>query len=33
MKMIPEETLNTDKIPVLMYISPGEQVMVEEKQR
>ena len=33
MKMIPEETLNTDKIPVLMYISPGEQVMVEEKQK
>ena len=33
MKMIPEETLNTGKIPVLMYISPGEQVMVEEKQK
>ena len=33
MKMIPEETLNTGKIPVLMYISPGEQVTVEEKQK
>ena len=33
MRMIPEETLNTDKIPVIMYISPGEQVMVEEKQK
>ena len=33
MKMIPEETLNTDKIPVIMYISPGEQVTVEEKQK
>ena len=33
MRMIPEETLNADKIPVLMYISPGEQVMVEEKQK
>ena len=33
MRMIPEETLNTDKIPVLMYISPGEQVTVEEKQK
>lgn len=31
--MIPEETLNTDKIPVIMYISPGEQVTVEEKQK
>ena len=33
MRMIPEETLNTDKIPVIMYISPGEQVTVEEKQK
>ena len=33
MRIIPEETLNTGKIPVLMYISPGEQVTVEEKQK
>lgn len=33
MRIVPEETLNTGKIPVLMYISPGEQVTVEEKQK
>ena len=33
MRMIPEETLNTNKIPIVVYISPGEQVAVEEKQK
>ena len=33
MRMIPEETLNTDKIPVVVFISPGEKVEVEEKQK
>ena len=33
MRMIPEETLNTDKIPVVVYINPGEQVAVQEIQK
>ena len=33
MRMIPEETLNTNKIPIVVYISPGAEVVIDEKQK
>ena len=33
MEILTQETLNTDKIPVVVYINPGEQVAVQEVQK
>ena len=33
MEILTQETLNIDKIPVVVYINPGEQVAVQEVQK
>lgn len=33
MNILTQENLNTDKIPIVVYINPGEQVAVQEVQK